>query len=53
MENSNYKNEIFEIKYLNSRYDLLTNYVPEPTRKTVCDLKDKVVSIFKTNTPKY
>ena len=30
----------------------LINYIPKPIRKSVSVLKDKFVSIFKTNTPK-
>ena len=33
-------------------YDWLINYVPEPIRKSVGGFKDKIVSLFKTNTPK-
>ena len=32
-------------------YDWLINYIPEPIRKSVGDFKDKIVSLFKTNTP--
>ena len=28
------------------------SYVPEPIRKSVCSFKNKVVSLFKINTPK-
>ena len=31
-------------------YDCLINYIPKPLRKTVRFFKDKVVSLFKTNT---
>ena len=34
----------------NTCYDWLINYIPEPVRKNVCGFKDKVVSLFKTNT---
>ena len=34
----------------NTWYDWLT--VPEPIRKSVGGLKDKVISLFKKNTPK-
>ena len=30
----------------------LVNYIPKPIRKTVCSFKDKVISLFETNTPK-
>ena len=33
-------------------YDLLINYIPEPIRKSLGGFKDKIVSLFKTNTPK-
>ena len=33
-------------------YDWLINYIPEPIRKSVGGFKDKVASLFKTNTPK-
>ena len=36
----------------NTWYDQLINYVPEPIRKSVRGFKDKIVSLFKTNTPK-
>ena len=32
--------------------DWLINYIPEPIRKSVGVFKDKIVSLFKTNTPK-
>ena len=32
-------------------YDWLTNYIPDPIRKSVGGFKDKVVSLFKTNSP--
>ena len=32
--------------------DWLINYIPEPIRKSAVGFKDKVISIFKTNTPK-
>ena len=41
--------EIKPIK--NTCYDWLINYIPEPIRKSVGDFKDKIVSLFKTNTP--
>ena len=51
MESSNYKNKNIETTYLNTLYDWLINYNHEPIRKIVCGFKDKVVSLFKTNTP--
>ena len=30
----------------------MVNYIPKPIRKTVCSFKDKVISLFETNTPK-
>ena len=36
----------------NTWYDWLINYIPEPIRKSVCGFKDKIVSLFRTNTPK-
>ena len=36
----------------NTWYDWLINYIPEPIRKSVGGFKDKIISIFKTNTPK-
>ena len=36
----------------NTWYDWLVNYIPEPVRKSAGDFKDKVISLFKTNTPK-
>ena len=47
MENTNYENENIEIKYLNTWYDWLINYNPEPIRKIVNNFKDTVVSLFK------
>ena len=41
--------EIKPIK--NTCCDWLINYIPEPIRKSVGDFKDKIVSLFKTNTP--
>ena len=34
----------------NTWYDWLVNYIPEPIRKSVVGFKDKIVSLFKTNT---
>ena len=36
----------------NTWYDWLISYVPESIRKSVSGFKDKIVSLFKTNTPK-
>lgn len=36
----------------NTWYGWLISYIPETTRKTVDNLKDKVENRFKTNTPK-
>ena len=36
----------------NTLYDWLLSYIPEPTRKIVGGFKDKIVRLFKTNTPK-
>ena len=36
----------------NTWYDWLINYIPEPIRKTVGGFKDKIVTLFKTNTSK-
>ena len=36
----------------NTWYDWLINYIPEPVTKIVGDSKDKIVSLFKTNTLK-
>ena len=36
----------------NSWYDWLINYIPEPIAKIVGGFKDKIVSLFITNTPK-
>ena len=33
-------------------YYWLINYIPEAIRKTVNSFKDKVLSLFETNTPK-
>ena len=52
MESSNYKNKNIEKKYSSTWYDWLVNYIPEPIRKILGDLKDKVVSLFNPNTPK-
>ena len=48
--------EIKEMKKIrpiqNIWYDWLINYVPNPIRKSVGGFKDKIVSLFKTGTPK-
>ena len=36
----------------NTWYDWLINYILEPFRKGLGGFKDKIVSLFKTNTPK-
>ena len=36
----------------NTWWDWSINYIPEPIRKSVDGFKDKIVSFFKTNTPK-
>ena len=36
----------------NTWYDRLINHIPEPVRKSVAGFKDKIVRLFKTNTPK-
>ena len=36
----------------NTQYDWLINYIPKSLRKSVGDFKDKIVRVFKTNTPK-
>ena len=36
----------------NTLYDLLINFIPEPLRKNKNGFKDKVVNLFKANTPK-
>ena len=36
----------------NNWYDWLINYIPEHIRENVGGFKDKIVSLFKTNTPK-
>ena len=34
----------------NTWYNWLTNYISKPVRKSVDGCKDKIVSLFKTNT---
>ena len=36
----------------NTWYDWLIYYIPQPIRKSIGGFKDKIVSLFKTNTPK-
>ena len=36
----------------NTWYNWLINYIQEPVRKSVGGFQDKIVSLFKTNTPK-
>ena len=36
----------------NTCYDWIINYIPDPIRKSVGGFKDKVISLFKTNTHK-
>ena len=36
----------------NTWYDWLINYIPETIRKSVGGFKDKVISLFSTNTSK-
>ena len=51
-----YKFEQKEMKKIkpikNTWHDWLINYIPKPMRKSLGGLKDKVISLFKTNTPK-
>ena len=51
-----YKFEQKEMKKIrpikNTWYDWLINYIHKPIRKSVCGFKDKIVSLFKKNTPK-
>ena len=37
----------------NACYNWLINYIPKPIRKSVGGFKDKIVSLFKKNTPKH
>ena len=47
------KKEMKKIRPIkNTWYDWLINYIPEPIRKSVGGFKDKIVSLFKTNTTK-
>ena len=36
----------------NTWYDWLINFIPEPIRKSVGGFNDKILNLFKTNTPK-
>ena len=36
----------------NTCYDMLINYIPVPKTKSLGGFKDKIVSLFKKNTPK-
>ena len=48
-----FENKMKEIRPIkNTWYDWLINYILEPIRKSVGGFKDKVISLFKTNTPK-
>ena len=45
--------EMKEIRPIENTWsDCLINYIPEPIRKSVAGFTDKVISLFKTNTPK-
>ena len=47
------KKEMKKIRPIKSTwYDWLISYIPEPNRKSLGGFKDKIVRIFKTNTPK-
>ena len=52
MKNLSYKNEDIETKSKNTWHDWLIKYIPEPIRKIVGGFKDKVVSLFETDTSK-
>ena len=46
-------NEMKKIRSIkNTWYDWLIIYIPEPIRKSEGGFKDKVICLFKTNTPK-
>ena len=48
MENSNYKTKILRhLIYLNTSYDLLINYIPEPIRKIIAGFKNKDISFLR------
>ena len=45
------QSEMKKIRPINNTFfDWLINYIPEPTRKSEGSSKDKIVSLFKTNT---
>ena len=47
------KEEMKKIRLIkNTWYNWLINYIQEPVRKSVGGFQDKIVSLFKTNTPK-
>ena len=47
------QNEMKKIRPIkNTWYDWLINYIPELIWKSVAGFKDKIVNLFKTNTPK-
>ena len=47
------QNEMKKIRPIkHTSYDCIINYIPEPIRKSIVSLKDKILSFFKTNTPK-
>ena len=46
------KKEIKKLRPIKKRwYDYLINYFPEAIRRSVGSVKDKILSLFKTNTP--
>ena len=52
MVNSNHVKKNIEKKKWNILRNWLINYIPEPIRKIVACFKNRVVSLFNTNTPK-
>ena len=47
------KKEMKKIRPIkNTSYDWLIDYIPEPIIKSVGDFKNKIVSLFETNTRK-
>ena len=47
------KKEMKKIRPIKNTWcDWLTNYIPKPVSKSVDGFKDKLLSLFKTNTPK-
>ena len=52
MEDSSYKNKNIEKNYSNTWYDWLFNNISRPITKIVGGFKDRIVSIFNTNTSK-